>query len=209
VRAAFSELAATVRQITAYRAVALFLVAYFLYNDGITTVIQFTGIYTKEVLAFGPQENVMLFLVLNVIAAPGALVFGSLVDRIGGRKTIQLTLLVWVLVVGAAATATTKAGFWPVALLAAVVIGATQASSRALMARMAPRERMGEFMGFLALSGKASAVMGPTLYGVVADAVGRPGDGGAGHRIAIACIGVLFVIALLVLRRVDESAERT
>jgi UMF1 family MFS transporter len=205
-RAAFAELLATIRHVASYRAVAFFLAAYFLYNDGITTVIQFTGIYTKEVLAFGPRENVVLFLVLNVIAAPGALVFGSLVDRIGGRRTIQLTLVVWVVVVGAAATATSKVGFWPVAVLAAIVIGATQASSRALMARLAPRDRMGEFMGFLALSGKASAVMGPMLYGVVADVVGRPGDGGRGHRIAIACIGALFVVALVVLRRVDERA---
>lgn len=205
VRAALSGLATTFRTVRAYRPVAIFLIAFFLYNDGITTVIEFTGVYTNEVLAFGPADNIRLFLLLNLIAAPGALVFGWLVDRIGGKRAISWSLLVWVLVVVGAIAAHSKATFWPVAIGAAVVIGATQASSRALMARLAPRGRVGEFMGFLALSGKASAVLGPTLYGVIAENASIEGVAGSGHRIAIGTVGLVFIVAWLVLRGVDEE----
>jgi UMF1 family MFS transporter len=204
VTTAFRELARTLRSIRAYRVIALFLVAYFLYNDAITTVIEFVGIFTKEVLAFTPKDNIALFLVLNVIAAPGALLFGHLLDRIGGKRAISISLVLWVVVVIAAATTTSREAFFGVAALAAVVIGATQASSRALLARIAPRRRVGEFMGFLALSGKASAILGPTVYGLVAEGFAEPGDGGYGHRVAISVIGAFFLVALLVLSRVDE-----
>ncbi len=207
-RSAARELARTFRTIRAYRMVLIFLAAYFLYNDAITTVIEFVGIYTKEVLAFTPAENAIIFLVLNVVAAPGAMVFGYVLDRIGGRRAISITLVLWVVVVVLAALTSSKAAFWGVAALAAVVIGATQASSRALMARLAPKKRVGEFMGFLALSGKASAVLGPTIYGFVATAAAATYGIRTGHRIAISVIGSFFLVALLVLSRVDEEAGR-
>ncbi len=201
--AAWREVLGTLRSLPAHPSLLFFLLAYLLYNDGITTVIEFTGIYTKEVLGFGPSDNVVLFVLLNVVAAPGALAFGHLVDRIGARRTISLTLLVWVAVVVTASQVTTKAGFWPVGTLAAVVLGATQACSRALMAQLAPADRSAEYMGLLALSGKASAVLGPLLYGLVADLAARPGVAGSGHRVAIVSLGGMFALAWLLLRRVD------
>lgn len=205
VRASFRELARTLRSLRGHRAIVFFLIAYFLYNDGITTVIEFVSVFTGEVLAFTPADNIVLFLVLNVIAAPGALFFGHLLDRVGGRRTIRVTLIVWVGVVVGAALVTTKAQFWVVAVVAAVVIGATQSSSRALMARLAPRHRVGELMGLLALSGKASAIFGPLLYGAVAEGAATATDPGAGHRIAILVIGSFFLIAFVIMGRVNED----
>lgn len=204
VRAALTQLGKAFRTVRVYPAIGIFLLAYFLYNDAIITVIEFVGIYTKSVLEFTPGDNVTLFLVLNVIAAPGALLFGFLLDRIGGKRAIISTLVLWIIVVVGASLAETRAAFWPVAILAAVVIGATQASSRALLARLAPRERVGELMGFLAFSGKASAIFGPTVYGVVASAAAA-GSPARGHRIAIAVLGVFFAVSLLIMLRLDEK----
>ncbi len=201
-RAAWREVLGTLRSLPQHPSLLFFLLAYLLYNDGVTTVIEFTGIYTKEVLHFGPAENVTLFVLLNVVAAPGAYAFGHLLDRIGARRAISATLLVWVLVVVLAAQVQSKAGFWPVGALAALVLGATQACSRVLMAQLAPAERSAEYMGLLALSGKASAVMGPLLYGLVADLSARPGNPASGHRTAILALGLLFAGAWLLLRRV-------
>lgn len=203
---ALAGLARTVRDALRLRYVALFVLAAFLYTDALNTFIEFTGVFTKEVLSFTPGDNVFLFLVLNVIAAPGALLFGLLVDRLGARRSIALTLVLWLVVVAGAAVARDKAQFWPVAGLAAVVLGATQSASRAFMARIAPRRRMGEFMGLLTLAGKASSVFGPALYGLLADSFGTAADPGRGHRIAIAAIGSLFAFALGVLLRIDEAA---
>ena len=205
VRAALSQLARTAQGLRARKAILIFLVAYFLYNDALTTVIEFVGVFTKEALAFTPGDNVTLFLVLNVIAAPGAALFGFVLDRIGGKRALRITLVLWILVVIGAVLTHTRAMFWVVASLAAVVIGATQSSSRAFMAKLAPRDRTGEFMGLLALSGKASAVFGPILYGAVADVAADSSSPGAGHRMAIGVIGSFFVIAWFVLGRVDEA----
>ncbi|HJK90617.1 MAG TPA: MFS transporter [Polyangiaceae bacterium LLY-WYZ-15_(1-7)] len=202
---AFREVARTLKGLRAHAAIALFLVAYFLYTDALTTVIHFTGIYTDEVLSFSPSDNVQLFLVLNVVAAPGALAFGWLLDRIGGKRTIALSLIGWMAVIVFAVLAQTKAGFWPAAIVAAVVIGATQSASRAFMATLAPPDRAGEFMGFLALSGKASAIVGPLVYGGVSQALADPANPGRSHRIAISVIGLFFVVALLVLSRVPSE----
>jgi UMF1 family MFS transporter len=204
VRAAFRQVATTLRGLRHERAIALFLVAYLLYTDALDTTIHFTGIYTREVLAFAPSDNAILFMVLNVIAGPGALAFGWVVDRLGARRGIQITLAIWCGVIVLAILAEDRASFWPAAVLAAIVIGATQAGSRALMARLAPRERMAELMGFLSLSGRASAVVGPLVYGAVAAAFASPLDPARGHRFAIAVIGALFPIAILVLSRVED-----
>jgi UMF1 family MFS transporter len=189
------------------RSLALFLLAYLLYTDALDTTIHFTGIYTREVLAFRPGDLIVLFLVLNVIAGPGALASGVLVDRIGAKRTILITLVLWCGVIVLALLARDRASFWPSAIVAALVIGATQAGSRALMARLAPRERVAELMGFLALSGRASAAFGPLVYGGVAGALADPAAPGAGHRMALLAVGALFPIAFLVLWRVDDTSR--
>ena len=207
VRDGFRSVVATFKAIRSYRVIAWFLLAYFLYTDALTTVIEFVGIYTKDVLAFSPADNITLFLLLNMVAAPGALLFGYLLDRVGGKRAIIVTLVLWLVVVVGTIATTSKAGFWPVAIVAAIVIGATQSSSRALMARLAPRERIGEFMGFLALSGKASAIVGPTLYGAVADGLTPVWGEASAHRVAVGLIGSFFAVAIGVMLRVDESAS--
>lgn len=204
VRGALGQVRATLGQVRAYRPIAIFLVAYLLYTDALDTTIHFTGIYTRRVLDFAPDDNIRLFLVLNVIAAPGALLLGVLADRIGAKRAIQITLFVWCAVIVLAVRATDEASFWPAAILAAIGIGATQSSSRALMAKLAPPGRTGEFMGFLSLSGRASSIVGPLVYGAAASTFADPSEPGRGDRIALVMIGALFPIAMLVLRRVDE-----
>lgn len=195
----------TLKTLRSTPVIAFFLAAYFLYNDGIVTVIEFVGVFTKEVLEFTPPENIALFLILNGIAAPGALAFGYVLDRWGGPKTIRLTLLIWLVVCAGVALSDSRQGFWPVAVLAAVVIGSTQASSRALMAQLAPRHRMTEYMGLLAVGGKASAIVGPSVYGFIADGVGTAtGATATGHRVAVGAMGVLFLVSYLLMRRVKS-----
>lgn len=204
VRAAFAQVRTTITSVRAHRNIAVFLLAYLLYTDALDTTVHFTGIYTRRVLAFTPDENVRLFLVLNVIAAPGAVVLGVLADRIGAKRAIQITLVLWCGVILFAVRAHDQASFWPAAVLAALAIGATQSASRALMSRLAPEGRSGELMGFLSLSGRASAIFGPLIYGFTASALSDPAEPGRGDRVAIMVVGSLFPIAMLVLRKVEE-----
>ena len=204
VRSAFAQVRTTIAGVRAYRNVAIFLLAYLLYTDALDTTVHFTGIYTRRVLDFTPDDNVRLFLVLNVIAAPGAVLLGVLADRIGAKRAIQITLVLWCGVILFAVRAHDQASFWPAAVLAALAIGATQSASRALMSRLAPEGRTGEFMGFLSLSGRASAIFGPLVYGFTASALSDPAAPGRGDRVAILVVGALFPLAMLVLRKVEE-----
>jgi UMF1 family MFS transporter len=206
-RRASRQLVATLRSLRDQRDIVLFLLAYFLYTDALTTVIEFTGVFTKEVLAFTPHDNVSLFLVLNVVAAPGAVVFGVLVDRWGPKRCMGLILVIWMVVALGVSQVHTRASFWPMAVLAAVVLGATQATSRSWMASLAPEGHEGEYMGFLTLSGKASAIVGPLMYGLLADTFSSASDPGRGHRIAMAALGGLFVLAWFVRGRVRDHTR--
>ncbi|AKF11052.1 major facilitator superfamily MFS_1 [Sandaracinus amylolyticus] len=204
IRDALAQVRSTLTRARAHRVIAIFLVAYLLYTDALDTTIHFTGIYTRRVLGFTPDDNVRLFLVLNVIAAPGAMVLGVLADRAGAKRAIQVALVIWCAVIVLAVRAWDAASFWPAAILAAIAIGATQSASRAMMARLAPPGKTGEFMGFLALSGRASAIFGPLIYGAASSAFADPTDPGRGDRIALMIVGALFPLAMLVLRGVHE-----
>ncbi len=183
----------------------IFLVTYFLYTEGVTTVIEFTGAFTKEVLSFTPKDNVILFLILNIIAAPGALLFGTWLDRIGPRRAVRRALVAWCIVCVGAALVSTRAMFWPVAALAAVALGAIQSASRAWMARIAPKDRMSEYMGLLALSGKASAIVGPALFGICAEGFGRLTSLSMGYRLSMLVFALSFVVAWHLTKRVPEE----
>lgn len=191
----FSETAqhliATIRQ---YPKIGWFLLTYFLYTDAVTTVIDFTGVFTHQVLGFSPKDNVSLFLILNVVAAPSTFAFGHLNDRLGCARTVRLLLVLWLVVVVGIVTTQTRTQFWVFATLAATILGSIQATSRTWMAQLAPPDRQGEFMGLMTLSGKASAVIGPMVYGLFADSLG--------HRSAMMAIGSFFLLAWVFSRRI-------
>jgi UMF1 family MFS transporter len=192
-------------QVLAVPGLSAFLLMYFLYMEGTTTVIEFTGAFTKEVLGFSPRENVMLFLVLNVIAAPGALLFGYWLDAIGPKRSVRRALIAWCVVCVGVSLSTTRVIFWLTALLAAAALGAIQSASRAWMARLAPPGQTGQYMGLLALSGKASAIVGPTLFGLLADIFASLTSKSVGYRLTMVVFGLLFVAAMLLLQKVPEK----
>ncbi|MCC7542786.1 MAG: MFS transporter [Deltaproteobacteria bacterium] len=204
----FREVGKTARDVVRFRQVLILLVSYFLAVDALETVISFVAIFTGTVLRFTHGDNTTLFILMNVVAAPCAFGFGHLLDRIGGKKTLVIALLVWVSVVVGSVLVQSKTQFWGVATLAALVIGSTQSSYRAVLARIAPRERTTQFMAFLAVSGKASAILGPTLYGEISNAFHDPAQPGRGPRIAIAAVGSMFLLSLLVLSFFDEKKAR-
>ena len=116
-----------------------------------------------------------LFIVINLAAALGALGFGYLQDRIGSRRVIQATLLIWIVAVVGAAAAPNKMWFWVVGMLVGVAIGSTQSASRALVGLFSPESRSGEFLGFWGSFGKLSGVISIPLFGVLAEYAG-PGE---------------------------------
>jgi UMF1 family MFS transporter len=197
-RDAFARLTATGKEIARYRDLLWFLIAYLIYTDGINTVIVASAIFANKVLDFSPGDLIIYFLITQVTAGLGAVGFGLLADRIGSARTITLTLLVWIGVVGAAAVVQTHPQFYAIGLVAGSVLGANQATSRALIGRFVPPGKQGELFGFFTVIGKFAAVLGPVVYGEVTAWTGN-------QRWAVLSMAVFFLLGLLIFRRVDEA----
>ena len=197
VRRAFADLAATMRQLRRYRQVGLFLLARLFYNDGLVTIFAFGGIYAVGTFGFSFAELVMFGIVINVGAGLGALAFGYVDDRIGGKATVGLSVAALAAATIVGALAPTAAWFWVAAILVGIFAGPNQSASRSLMARFVPRSRESEFFGFFAFSGKVTSFLGPALLGVLSDIYSQ--------RVGIASLLIFFLLGGLCLWRVDEQ----
>jgi UMF1 family MFS transporter len=177
--------------------IARFLVAFFIYNDGILTVIIFAGIFAEHMLHMTDKEIIIFFATVQSSAILGSIFFGVVTDKIGPKKTIFITLSIWVAISITAFFVTTVAMFYAVGFAAGVAIGSSQSASRSMMALLTPKAREAEFFGFYdGLCGKGSAVIGPLVYGVIADVTSE--------RFAALMIGSFFFIGMWLLRSVVE-----
>lgn len=197
-RQGFVRLASTAREFRRYRDLLAYLIAYLIYTDGINTVIVASAIFANKVLDFSPADLIIYFLVTQVTAGLGAVGFGVLADRLGAKRTISLSLMLWVLLAGSAALVRTHAQFYAIGLLAGAALGANQSASRTLLGRFTPVGRQAEFFGFFSVTGKFAAVIGPLVYGEVTAWTGS-------QRWAILSMVVFFTIGLLALQLVNED----
>lgn len=172
-----------------------FLLAYFVYFDGVETTIVFSGIFAATTLKFTTPEVIKLFLAVQFSALAGALLLARPTDRWGAKRVITLTLLLWIGVSVGAFLAQAKPTFVAVAVIAGLGLGSIQAASRALMASLIPPGKESELFGFYALCGKSSSILGPLVFGAVSYFVGS-------QRAAVAAVGVFFVVGLVLLQRV-------
>ncbi len=182
--------------------IARFLIAFFIYNDGILTVIVFASSFAEEILKMSDKDIIVFFATVQTSAVLGSILFGIVTDKIGPKKTITITLVLWILVCLAAFFISSVVTFYFVAFAAGIAMAASQSASRSLMALLTPKEHEAEFFGFYdGLCGKASAVLGPLVYGVAADLTNE--------RIAVLFIGVFFLAGLVILQGVVEPQRRT
>ena len=194
----FRQLRRTFQHIRRYRELVKLLVAFLVYNDGVVTVIGFAAIYAVDTIGFTSGEIMIMFVTLNVVAAAGAISFGRLADRIGQKRTILISLAIWVIAVTLAYLAHSRTTFWIGAALVGIGMGSTQSVTRSLVALFTPQKNASEFYGFLGVAGKAMAFLGPLLFGGITKATGS-------QRPAIFAIAAFFVVGAILLSFVDEQ----
>ncbi|MEO8232046.1 MAG: MFS transporter [Ignavibacteriota bacterium] len=178
-----------------------FLFSFFLYNDGIITIIAFASIFAANALKMTDEQVIYFFVIVQSTAVLGSFIFGIISDRIGPKKTITITLFIWIAVIIGTFFITTIFEFYIVGLMAGISIGSSQSSSRSLMALLTPKDREAEFFGFYdGLFGKSSAIVGPLFYGIMADL--------SNERFAALSIGVFFIAGLIILQKVEVPEFR-
>ena len=192
------EVKFTVQHIMHYPDLARFLLAYFFYNDAILTVIAFSSIYAQNTLGFTTEELIFFFMLVQTTAIAGSIIFGFVTDKIGPKRTIVITLIIWFVVVVSAIFADSKELFFYTGMLAGMSMGSSQAASRSMMTRLTPQEHVTEFFGFYdGTFGKASAVVGPFLFGLVSSQAGS-------QKTALASLLLFFIVGLLLMTRVKS-----
>ncbi|MGH7390963.1 MAG: MFS transporter [Candidatus Rokuibacteriota bacterium] len=193
------ETLATLREIVQNperTAMRRFLLAYFVYEDGVNTVITVSGVFARTTLGFSFQDLIVLFLVVQITALLGSVAWARATDRRGPKFVVTTTLVQWIAVTTLAYFVVAKWQFWLVAVAAGTGLGAIQAASRTFMATLVPAGREAEFFGFYSLVGKTGAIMGPLVFGELSAAMG------GNQRIAIFAVGSFFLVGLLLLSRV-------
>jgi len=205
ISSSFTTIKKTFNEIKKYKQITRFLIARIIYNDAIITVIAFGGPYASNQFGFDIKTNgklIIFAIVLNIFAGIGAFLFGFLDDRIGGKKTIQITNFGFVLALLIAFIAPSLENgefyFWICGALIGIFMGPNQSASRSLMGRLIPESKENEFYGFFAFSGKATAFLGPALFTLI---ITYTGD----IRLAILMLTVLFIIGAFLLNKVDTK----
>ncbi len=175
-----------------------FLIVFGIYNCGVTTVIFFASIYAVQTIKLTPNELIIFFLITQVSSSLGAFLFGLIQDRIGAKRTIYMTLTLWLIVIIGAYLSSSRTTFYIIGNLAGLGLGSSQSAARALVGRFSPVEKSGEFFGFWGLFWKLSTAIGPLVFGTLSSTTGS-------QRIAILATGMFFLIGMIGLSFIDEA----
>ncbi len=221
VKVGFDRVIYTIKHLKNYKNLALFLAAFFFFIEGVNTVIFFAGNYARTTLHFSMNELIVFFLVVQTSAIAGSIVFGILSDSIGQKKSLVISLFIWIGIIVFAFISSNpdnaamiflhgfidmtkeelmRSSFYVVGLLAGSVMGATQSISRSLMSKLTPDDKRTEFFGFYSFFGKSSAVIGPLAFGFVSFFTGS-------QRYAILTLILFFAIGLFLLKNVDDYSK--
>jgi UMF1 family MFS transporter len=194
----FRRLTTTLKEISRYRQLLIFLAAYWIYNDGIGTIVKMATAYGAEI-GIGMTDLIGALVLTQAVGIPFAILFGRLARRIGPKRSILLALTVYLIISIFGFFLNSAPQFYALAGLVGTVQGGAQALSRSLFAAMVPRHRTSEFFGFYSSSGKLAGVAGPLIFGLVSQGTGT-------SRLGILSLVVFFAVGGWLLTRVDVAA---
>jgi UMF1 family MFS transporter len=190
----------TFRRVREYSQIVRFLIARMMYTEGLNTLFTFGGIYAAGTFGMEFDELILFGIALNVTAGLGAAAFAWVDDRIGPKRTILIAVTGLAVLGAVLLFVEGKALFWTFALPLGIFVGPAQAASRTMMARLAPPRMMTEMFGLYALSGKATAFLGPALLAWMTVVF-------ASQRAGMAVIMVFFLLGLVLLMGVADKRD--
>jgi MFS transporter, UMF1 family len=174
------------------RNVPKLLLAYYLVNDGVVTAVFFTALTLRKTYGMQVQEILVLTLLLQLVAIPATILFGWLGGRWSQRGALNVAIVLWIGVLVLIATAEGHNGAIAITVALGLVLGSTQSLFRSMFAGLVPVDRTSEYFGFHTLMGRASAALGPLMFGIVSAATGS-------QRVAMVSLAVFFVAGGIVL----------
>ena len=201
----FHQLCQTFSEVRKLKTISLFLIAYWLYIDGVDTIIVMAVDYGLS-LGFRQEDLILALLLVQFVGFPCAIAFGRIADRIGTKPSILLGICVYLFVTVWGALIRNRTEFYIMAVLIGLVQGGVQALSRSFFAKIIPEDKTAQYFGFYNMLGKFAAIIGPILVGatvMLARSLGASPD--LSPRISISSIAILFIAGGIVLLLVDEE----
>jgi MFS transporter, UMF1 family len=206
-RASYHQVWRSLKDTKKYPGLLRFLVAKFLYEDSIETIVIFMGVYTQAVIGFSTAETRNFFIMIIPAAVIGSGVCGVLTDHYGPKKTLVGVVAWWIISLILVITVTDRSMFWVIGSLVGVLLGSTWTAARPLLISLVPHERLGEFFGLYALSGKTAAIVGPLLWSTASYLFASHGDV-IKYKVAVGVLVVVMAAGLFVLIKVPDFHQR-
>ena len=200
ISAGFSQLATTFRNIRKLPMVFIFLLAYWLYIDGVDTVVRMAIDYGMS-LHFDATNLIVALLITQFVGFPAAIGFGYLANFIGAKRGILIAILIYIIATIWASQMQHVNEFYALAIIIGLVQGGVQALSRSFYAGIIPEKQSAEFFGFYNMLGKFAVVLGPVMMGVVSLLTQSP-------RLSILSISILFIAGGTILLFVSEEKAK-
>lgn len=191
----FQRVASTLQEIRRFPELLKFLVAFWFFSDGINTIIKMATIYGTEI-GIESSHLIIALLITQFVGFPATLLFGKIASCLGSKSTLQLTLVIYLLIVTLGYFMKSETDFYLLAIMVGMVQGGAQALSRSIFSNLVPDHKNAEFFGFFALSGKFASIFGPALFGFVGQVTGS-------SRFGIASLIFFFLMGIILLYTVN------
>jgi MFS transporter, UMF1 family len=208
-RQAFRDVGNTLRESRKYPGVLRFIIASFVYQDAMGTIISFMALYAVVAMGFERGSETTLFVVLTIPAVFGAWLWGRLTDRIGPKNTLLIVLGAWIALLLAMIAAPSRQAFWIVGAMIGFIYGGVNVAERPMLLRLIPDEEAGRFFGLMVLSARAAAIIGPMIWAFTVDGLLPTFGKGIAYRAGVATVAIAMCIALLIMHGVPDNFRAT
>ncbi|CAM5189918.1 UMF1 family MFS transporter OS=Ureibacillus acetophenoni OX=614649 GN=SAMN05877842_101289 PE=4 SV=1 [Ureibacillus acetophenoni] len=202
----YKEIFHTFKEMQKYKAIFIFMIAYFFLNDAIATTIAMMTVYATAIVGFTSGEFIILYLVSTVASIIGSFIFGYITKAIGARKAVSIVAVIMIIALFIGVFANAKWMFWIAGSMFGVSLGSMWVTSRTLIVEMTPDDKRGQFFGLFAFSGKVSAIIGPAIYGTIT--LLFKDYGSLASRLAFSSLIVMTIIGLIVHLSARQSSNQ-
>jgi UMF1 family MFS transporter len=205
IKEGFKEMSKTFHKIKQLRYTLLFLIAYWLYIDGVDTIVRMAVDFGISI-GLNSSDLIIALLITQFVGFPAAIAYGKLGQKWDVKKALYLGIVIYSLITLFGMQMTTIYEFFGLAIAIGLIQGGVQALSRSFYSRLIPKGHEGEFYGFYNMLGKFAAIVGPALMGICGLIMRKLGySQNIASRAGIASIIILFIAGALLLYKVDEN----
>ena len=214
---AFKQLSGTIKAARGFNEFLKFMLAYLIYNEGVIIALDFAAILGGILFGLEQTGLIIFFILVQATNVLGALIFGNLQDRFGGKRSLSISIMLMVACIAALYLAQNQTHFFIIGAFVGVAMAGVQSVSRAMVATFSPPGKSGEFFGFFALTGRTSSFIGPAVFGWLAaeltlwyQSQGQVVELAekSGHRLAVLSIGVFLIVGWALMALVNEKKAR-